>query len=163
MFLLTGIALLLGVIGNRLGAGHPTRARMLERDWPALDEHARQSARSELVCLERRRRLASWSINFCTAAALLVCLVIVALFIGEFFGRNLRVPAGALFVLSMVGVIVRRRRKFFGRNLRVPAGALFVLSMVGVIGGLASFLREVYIATHSTSIDPARFELPPRT
>ena len=53
--------------------------------------------------------------------------------------------------------------EFFGRTFRVPAGALFVLSMVGVIGGLASFLREVYIATHSTSIDPARFELPPRT
>ncbi|MGA8032440.1 MAG: DUF2721 domain-containing protein [Casimicrobiaceae bacterium] len=134
VFLLTGIASLLGVMANRL-ARVIDRARMLERDWPALDEHARQSARSELVCLERRRRLASWSINFCTAAALLVCLVIVALFIGEFFGRN----------------------------LRVPAGALFVLSMVGVIGGLASFLREVYIATHSTSIDPARFELPPRT
>lgn len=133
VFLLTGIASLLAVMANRL-ARVIDRARMLERDWPALDEQARAAARGELACLEHRRRLASWSINFCTAAALLVCLVIVVLFIGEFFGRN----------------------------LRVSAGALFVLAMVGVIGGLVSFLREVYIATHSTSIDPARFGLPPR-
>jgi Protein of unknown function (DUF2721) len=76
VFLLTGIASLLGVMANRL-ARVIDRARMLERDWPALDPRAREAARSELVCLERRRRLASWSINFCTAAALLVCLVVM--------------------------------------------------------------------------------------
>jgi hypothetical protein len=29
--------------------------------------------------------------------------------------------------------------------------------MVALIGGLTCFLREVYLATHTTSIDPARF------
>jgi hypothetical protein len=35
---------------------------------------------------------------------------------------------------------------------------LFVGAMLLLIGGLACFLREVYLATHTTSIDPSRFE-----
>src|SRR6266540_451536 len=130
---LTGIAGLLGVMANRL-ARVIDRARMFETSWASLDEPAHDAARIELASLERRRRLASWAINFCTAAALLVCFVIVTLFIEEFFAAS----------------------------LRWLAGGLFVLSMLAVIGGLASFLREVYLATHSTSIDPARFEHQPR-
>jgi hypothetical protein len=129
VFLLTGIAGLLGVMANRL-ARVIDRGRWLEQAWRDLDEHARAVARAELAYLERRRRLASWSINFCTAGALLVCLVIAVLFADEFFAAN----------------------------LRWVEGALFVLAMMSVIGGLASFLREVYLATHSTSLDPARFD-----
>jgi len=72
----------------------------------------------------------SWSINFCTCAALLVCLVIVALFVEEFFATNLQWLAGALFVGAMVAVIC----------------------------GLVCFLREVYLATHTISIDHRLFE-----
>ena len=133
VFLLTGLAGLLGVMANRL-ARVIDRGRWLEQEWRTLDEQDRERARRELVVLERRRRLASWSINFCTAAALFVCLVIAVLFADEFFATN----------------------------LRVVAGAMFVCAMLGVIGGLASFLREVYLATHSTSLDPARFDQPPR-
>jgi hypothetical protein len=128
VFLLTGIAGLLGVMANRL-ARVIDRGRALEEAWRAFDEPARAQARVELVYLERRRKLASWSINCCTAAALLVCLVIAVLFLDEFFATN----------------------------LRWAEGVLFVLAMLGVIGGLTSFLREVYLATHSMSLDPARF------
>jgi hypothetical protein len=128
VFLLTGIAGLLGVMANRL-ARVIDRARMFEESWAALDQAARERARVELASLEKRRRLASWAINSCTAAALIVCLVIVTLFLEEFYAASLR-----LF-----------------------AGTLFVLAMVAVIGGLASFLREVWLATHATSIDPGRF------
>jgi hypothetical protein len=131
VFLLTGIAALLGVMANRL-ARVIDRGRALEQVWQSLSDHAKGVARAELTCLERRRKLASWSINFCTAAALLVCLVIAVLFVDEFFATN----------------------------LRWVEGALFVLAMLGVIGGLASFLREVYLATHSTSFDPERFDAP---
>lgn len=131
VFLLTGIASLLGVMATRL-ARVIDRARMFEEKWPALDEALKDAARKELASLERRRRLASWSINFCTAAALLVCLVIVVLFVDEFVGSN----------------------------LRVASGGLFVVAMLSLIGGLASFLREVYLATHSTHIDPAQFGRP---
>ena len=126
VFLLTGIAALLGVMANRL-ARVIDRARYFETAWAELDESTRAATRLELSYLERRRHLASWSINFCTAAALVVCLVIMTLFIDE-----------------MISV-----------NLRWLAGALFVLAMVCLIGGLATFLREVYVATHSVRFDLA--------
>lgn len=78
--------------------------------------------------LEQRRQVCSWSINFSTVAALLICIVIVTLFMEEFFGRNFKWLSGGLFVLAMLGLIL----------------------------GLACFLREVYLATHTTSIDPAK-------
>jgi len=129
VFLLTGIAALLGVMATRL-ARVIDRARSLEATWPRLDAGARAAARLEIRNLERRRRVCSWSINFCTAAALLVCLVIVTLFMEEFFATNLKWLAGALFVAAMVAMIC----------------------------GLTCFLREVYLATHTTAIDHARFE-----
>jgi hypothetical protein len=129
VFLLTGIAGLLGVMANRL-ARVIDRARDLDETWDSLDPRSRAAARREAINLERRRRVCSWSINGCTAAALLICLVIVSLFVEEFFSTNLRVLAGSLFVAAMVAVIF----------------------------GLSCFLREVYLATHTTRIDPTRFE-----
>src|SRR5882724_325279 len=84
VFLLTGIASLLGVMANRLSR-IIDRARHFEGKWAELNEKALASARAEMVFLERRRRLASWAINFSTFAALLVCLVIATLFFEEFF------------------------------------------------------------------------------
>jgi MFS family permease len=129
VFLLTGIGGLLGVMANRL-ARVIDRARAFEGRWRNMDAPARAAAMSEIDNLERRRRVISWSINFCTAAALLICIVIVTLFVEEFFGRNLKWLAGALFVSAMLAVIC----------------------------GLTCFLREVYLATHTTSIDPRRFD-----
>jgi len=129
VFLLTGVAALLGVMATRL-ARVIDRARSLGTGWPVFDAASREAARHELSMLERRRRVCSWSINNCTFAALLICLVIVALFMEEFFGAS----------------------------LKWLAGALFVLSMLALISGLTCFLREVYLATHTTSIDPARLE-----
>ena len=129
VFLLTGLAGLLGVMATRL-ARVIDRARSFEQTWPGLDAKGRAAVRVEMGHLERRRRVCSWSINYCTAAALLVCLVIVALFLEEFFVADLKWLAGALFVAAMVTVIC----------------------------GLACFLREVYLATHTISIDPSRFE-----
>jgi Protein of unknown function (DUF2721) len=129
VFLLTGVAALLGVMATRL-ARVIDRARTFEASWPHLSADARAAALVEMRHLEPRRHVVSWSINCCTTAALLICLVIVALFVEEFFATNLRWLTGALFV-----------------------GAMLLL-----IGGLACFLREVYLATHTTSIDPSRFE-----
>lgn len=129
VFLLTGIAGLLNVMAARL-ARVIDRTRTFETTWAGLDPEARAAARTELASLEQRRRACSWSINYCTTAALLICVVIVALFAEEF--------------LSL--------------NLRLGAGALFVAAMIALIGGLGCFLREVYLATHTTMIDLARFE-----
>jgi len=128
VFLLTGIAALLGVMANRL-ARIVDRARDLEQRWTALSETALVHAQVEISNLERRRILASWSINFCTGAALLVCMVIATLFFEEFFGTD----------------------------LKWLAGAQFVAVMIALVGGLSSFLREVYLATHMGRIQPEKF------
>lgn len=104
VFLLTGIAGLLAVMANRL-ARVIDRARSFEQTWSALGAKARAAARVEMGSLEQRRHVCSWSINYCTSAALLVCLVIVTLFVEEFFAANLKWLAGALFVGAMVAVI----------------------------------------------------------
>ncbi|MFO1310688.1 MAG: DUF2721 domain-containing protein [Burkholderiales bacterium] len=127
VFLLTGIAALLGVMATRL-ARVIDRARWLEAGWADFDATARTAARKELGVLEQRRHVCSWSINLCTVSALLICIVIVTLFMEEFFAKSLKWLAGGLFVLAMLGLIL----------------------------GLACFLREVYLATHTTSIDPGR-------
>jgi len=129
VFLLTGIAGLLNVMATRL-ARIVDRARRVEELWPTLNDGDRAAARRELGNLERRRHVCSWSINFCTTAALLVCLVIVSLFVEEFFAAPVRWAAGGLFVAAMVAVIF----------------------------GLVSFLREVYIATDATAIDHMRLD-----
>ena len=128
VFLLTGIAALLGVMATRL-ARIIDRARFYEQTWEELDERARAAARGELANLERRRHLASWAINFCTSAALLVCTVIATLFV----------------------------EAFFNADLKWLAGVLFIGAMIALIGGLGCFLREVYVATLTVRIMTAKF------
>jgi hypothetical protein len=129
VFLLSGIAGLLAVMASRL-ARIIDRARSVDQAWSGLGGHARVAARAELGNLERRRRVSSYSINNCTIAALLICLVIVTLFVEEFFSVNLKWLASALFVAAMLTLIV----------------------------GLSCFLREIYLATHTINFDPSRFE-----
>src|SRR5690349_24586273 len=81
VFLLTGIASLLGVMANRL-ARVIDRGRALEQAWRDFDERMRSAVRLELATLEQRRKLASWSINACTTAGPVVCPVIAGPFPG---------------------------------------------------------------------------------
>lgn len=129
VFVLTGIAGLLGVIANRL-ARIIDRARDIGKRGSSLDSTALALVRLELTSLERRRHLASWSINFCTGAALLVCTVIVTLFIEEFLSAN----------------------------LKWLAGVQFIAAMFAMIAGLSCFLVEVYISTHTSHINALSFE-----
>lgn len=123
VFLLTGIAGLLSVMTNRL-ARIIDRGRWFEQRWAELDATSHVRYARELAHLERRRRLASQAINGCTAAALLVCLVIATLFVEGLFG----VP------------------------LRGLAAVLFIAAMVGLIAGLSLFLREVHLATYAVRV-----------
>ena len=127
VFLLTGIAGVLNVIATRL-ARVIDRGRAVEASWIALDAEERAAAMREYESLEHRRRMCSQAINMCTTAALLVCLVVVALFLQDFFDTR----------------------------LSWAIGGLFVIAMVLVIAGLSCFLREVYVATHVTSLRPER-------
>jgi hypothetical protein len=125
VFLLTGVGALLSVMANRLSRVID-RARAVEAAWKGLDKKGQDDAAKELENLARRAHLASWAINACAVAALLVCLVIATLFIDVFLGTN----------------------------LKWLVGGLFILSMFALIAGLVCFLREVYLATHTLRIGP---------
>ena len=128
VFLLSGVAAMLNVLTSRL-ARVIDRARQLERDYhdlPTSDE--RTVMRNRLAILARRSRLINLAITLCTVCALLICLVIVTLFVA------------ALMDVS---------------GSRWIAG-LFVIAMLALIGGLLTFLREIFIATASVRIDPPR-------
>lgn len=130
VFLLTGIAGLLNVMTGRL-ARIIDRGRYFAEGQVRLESATREALRAELVNLERRRRLASWAINACTFAALLVCLVIATLF------------AEALIELPMQWL----------------AGVLFTASTLALVVGLAAFLREVRLATETVRIPASLLEL----
>jgi hypothetical protein len=68
------------------------------------------------------------AITLCTICALLVSLVVVALFVSSFTSIKLAVPIAALFIIAMLSFIV----------------------------ALLIFLREVFLATASLRIGPQR-------
>ncbi len=127
VFLFSGIAAMLSVLTNRLGRVID-RARQFAaeyHDLPAGIE--RHEMRDRLATLAQRSRLINLAITLCTLAALLICVVIVTLFLA------------ALLPVS--------------DSSRWIAG-LFILAMLALVGGLISFLREIFVATASVRIDP---------
>jgi thiosulfate reductase cytochrome b subunit len=73
--------------------------------------------RRETTVLWRRIALINWAIRLCVAGALAVCLVIVALFLGEFVAANIAAAVAVLFVSAM---------------LLIVAGLIFLLSEVSL-------------------------------
>lgn len=123
VFLLTGIAGILNVMTGRL-ARIIDRGRQLTEGRPPRGAEPAGPIETELRNLDRRRRLASSAITACTLAALLVCMVITALFLEVFLDAPLKWLAGLLFT-----------------------GATLAL-----VAGLAFFLREVHLATTTVTI-----------
>lgn len=116
VFMLTSVAAFLAVLTNRLGRVID-RSRYLE----SLSIHCEEDnyKRSlELNTLFRRVRLINWAISLLTACALLTCLMIAILFVGNFIALNLSVFIAGIFILAM--------------------GCL--------IGGLSLLQREIYLA-----------------
>ena len=117
VFLIAGIAGLLGVLSTRL-ARIIDRARVIERRIPqARNDEQRALMRRETKVLWRRIALINWAIRLCISGALAICLVIVALFVGMFVAVNIAVIVAVLFVAAMVLIV---------------AGLMFLLSEVGL-------------------------------
>jgi hypothetical protein len=117
VFLLTGVGAILSVLVNRLGRV-VDRFRALEELLATAGADARTSAQAEMGRLARRARMIHWAIGLCTGCALLVCLVIVAMFAGSITG------------VELPGIIA----------------ALFILAMATLVCGLLCFLREIALA-----------------
>ncbi len=123
VFLLTGVGTNLLVLTNRL-ARIIDRSRVVEdriESAPAVDH---LEADAELGVLYRRAHLINRAITLSTGCALLICVVIAALFVGNALGLKL----GAFI------------------------GSLFVLAMLALIGSFVYLLREIFVATATLSI-----------
>lgn len=120
VFLLTGIAAFLGVLSNRLGR-ITDRARILERRLSTVQEDYKDQLLKELATLWKRIKIINTAIILCTFSALLICLVVVNLFLGDILGVD----------ISLV------------------IATLFILAMLSLIAGLICFLREVNRATRT--------------
>lgn len=119
VFLLTGIGALLGVLAGRLGR-IVDRSRDLEGRLGSTPVNELMAMRTELARLVERKRWINRAITLCTLCALLVCLVIAALFVGG-------------MVEIRVGLVV---------------AGLFILAMLVLIVALLCFLREIYVAVN---------------
>lgn len=80
----------------------------------------------EIAVLSRRAHLESRAIGLCTICALLICAVVIALFLGAFFG------ADASNVI----------------------GGFFIAALIALAGGLITFLREIHLAIRTLRIGP---------
>jgi hypothetical protein len=123
VFLLTGVGTNLLVLTNRL-ARIIDRSRVVEDRIEAAPEAAHPGADAELGILYRRAHLINGAITLSTSCALLICVVIAALFVGDALALQL-------------GPFI---------------GGLFVLAMLALIGSFVYLLREIFIATANLSI-----------
>jgi len=120
VFLLTALGTTLGVLTTRLGR-IVDRARRLEERFNGEHGAARQASARELTLLTYRARLIQWALTAGTSAALLVCLLIAAAFLGYLFDAD------------------------FG----TPVAILFILAMCAFVAALLLFLREVFLAINT--------------
>ncbi|WP_446809112.1 DUF2721 domain-containing protein [Methylomonas sp. 2BW1-5-20] len=114
VFLLTGVAGILGVLTNRLGRT-VDRFRLLCK----LNGAEAEEYHGEMRTLVRRAHWIHLAITLCTTCALLICMSIVAMFLG-------------------VELAI---------DLSDAVSLLFVAAMLALIGGLLCFLREITLAT----------------
>ena len=120
VFLLSGVGVTIGVLANRL-ARIVDRARVLEA---RPHDPADGRTHADLVALGSRAKLISRALTLCTICALLIALVIVALFLSPM----LEVDLSGLIAL------------------------LFIGGLAAYVVALLTFLREIFLATASLRI-----------
>ncbi len=102
VFLLAGISGLLMVLTNRL-ARTIDRSRSLQlAELALLLPDQKVAIESEMASLLKRSRFINLSISLATCSALLVCLVIIMLFLGNLIIINVAQVVASLFIVCMV-------------------------------------------------------------
>lgn len=124
VFLLTAIAGMLTVLTGRLTRA-VDRANAVSSAPHLDDEQSGVLSDHQSFALLHRIRLIEWAIRLNVSAALFICLVVVALFTGDYVEQNLSSAIAGLFIFAMVLLIV----------------------------GLLLFLREVRLAAQQTRRD----------
>ncbi|MGV3771490.1 MAG: DUF2721 domain-containing protein [Verrucomicrobiales bacterium] len=123
VFLLAAISGLLTVLTNRL-ARIIDRARIIEERMEKAEPTAHAHAMKRLKTFSARARLVNYAITLCVCCSSTICLVVIALFSGEFFEFELAK------LISM----------------------LFIIGMCSLFAALFCFLLEVRLATRSLRI-----------
>lgn len=123
-FLLTAIAGLLNVMASRL-ARIIDRGRSLTEGARPTEPRIHAAIEQEIGSLELRRRLAGSAITACTIAALLVCMIISALFLEVMISFPLGWLIGILFTAATWALVVGlamfvREVRLSARTVRIP-------------------------------------------
>lgn len=106
VFLLAGIAGFLNVMSGRLGR-IVDRGGVLENKIISLAEgELKNFTKSGYETLPHRSKLINWSIAMCTTSGLMVCIVVVSLFIGDYWDLNITFLIISLFVLAMIWLVL---------------------------------------------------------
>lgn len=129
IFLIVGIGTLVNVATGRV-ARVIDRARWFEdlaREQPMRID---RRAKHEIRTLNKRMRLANWSINFLIASALVICFDVI---------------------LLMVNGLV-------STSLDTAVLVTFMISILFLTGGLIAFFFEVSLATASLKISATKFK-----
>lgn len=106
VFLLTGIGAILSVLAHRLGRV-VDRARLVERRLPQVtSDDYRVILQAETSVLWRRITLINWAIRLAVSSALIICVVVMCLFLGDFALFNMGTLIAVLFVIAMLLLIL---------------------------------------------------------
>ena len=102
VFLLAGISGLLVVLTNRLGRTIDRSRSLQAAESEFLPKPHKVMIQRELTSLVRRIQLSHTAISLATLSAILVCLLIVALFLGSLLQLNVSVIVASLFIVCMI-------------------------------------------------------------
>lgn len=103
VFLLTAIAGLLSILFSRLT--HTVDQVMLISDLSGGDDKPSPRDRAKMSAFKVRMRLIKWAIRCKITAAVLVCLVVVCIFIGDYFSPDLSNLIAGLFIGAMMLIV----------------------------------------------------------
>ena len=123
IFLIVGIGTLVNVATGRV-ARIIDRARWFENLARQTPDRLDRKAEREIRSLNKRMRLANWSINFLIASAVVTCLNVILIMVNGLISSNMEV------IILMT----------------------FMLSMMLLTGGLMAFFLEVSVATATLKI-----------
>jgi hypothetical protein len=105
VFLLAGIVGFITALSTRFGR-IIDRARVISNGTvQAHSEAQRELLEREAAALWLRVRLTNWAIGLCAGSALLICLVVVALFVGELTSLDVSYFAAILFIAAMLLIV----------------------------------------------------------
>ena len=106
VFMLTGIAGFLSVLSHRLSRV-VDRTRIVDR----FLHEVKSKEHKEVLCreaksLKKRTRIANWAIRLSVGSALIICVVVMCLFVGDFALFKLGAIIAYLFIASMLLIIL---------------------------------------------------------